>query len=248
MKTVQALLAALLLAAAAFAGAVEGGPRTLLITYHTTPANRVAFRQALAAEMPQFERWKADGTLESAQLLFNRHVDSVGWDAMALITLPDYSAMERWKQIERERPAGLSQKALALTTAIETVPGDLLRSGGKDSPHGVFLVIPYEFGMSAGEYASYFDSYVMPQLDGWMDERVLVRYGAFMARYPAGRPWQAMLIFEYADDKALGARDSTTAEVRGRLAANAQWKALADSKKNVRHEKSPVVADPLRSP
>jgi hypothetical protein len=108
-------------------------------------------------------------------------------------------------------------------------------------------VIPYEFEMSAKEYGAYLDTYVVPQLDGWMGEHVLARYGAFIARYPAGRPWQAMLIFEYADEPALGARDATTAKVRARLAENPQWKALSDSKKNVRHEKSPVVADPIGS-
>ena len=250
MKIVQTLIAALLMLAASTCGAAEGlsgGPRALIITYHTTPANRVALREALESELPQFERWKADGTLESVRFLFNRHVDSMSWDAMALITLPSYEAMERWKQIERERPAGLSPKTLALATAIDTVPGDLLRSGGKDSPHGVFLVIPYEFEMSASEYAAYLDTYVVPQVDGWMGEHVLARYGAFISRYPAGRPWQAMLIFEYADEQALGARDATTAKVRARLSERPQWKALSDSKKNVRHEKSPVVADLLEA-
>jgi hypothetical protein len=249
---VNLVLAAVLLAGAALvaprahaADASSGGPLTLVITYHTTPANRVAFRQALEEELPQFERWKAEGTLENARLLFNRHVDSTTLDALALITLRGYAAMERWKKIERDRPAGLSPKALALTTSIDTVPGDMLRSGGRDSADGVFLVIPYEFEMSATEYGAYFDTYVAPQLQGWMGEHVLARYGAFISRYPAGRPWQAMLFFEYADEPALGARDATTAKVRAQLAENPQWKALSDSKKNVRHEKSPVVADPL---
>lgn len=241
------LLAAILAPAGALAADVgAGGPLAMIITYHTTPANRVAFREALEqSEMPQFERWKAQGVLQSARVLFNRHVDAMNWDAMALLTFAKYSDVERWKAIERERPAGLSPKALALTSAIDTVPGDFLRSGGKDSPHGVFLVIPYESEMSAREYAAYLDSYVLPQLDGWMKERVLARYGAFVARYPAGRPWQALLVFEYEDESALGARDATTAKVRAQLAGNAQWKAISDSKKNVRHEESPVVADPI---
>lgn len=235
-------------ASARAADASSGGPLAMVITYHTTPANRVAFRQAMErAELPQFERWKEQGVLESVHVLFSRHVDSMNWDAMALLTFAKYSDVERWKAIERERPAGLSPAALALTSAIDTVPGDLLRAGGKDTAQGVFLVIPYESEMSASEYRAYFDSYVLPQLDGWMKAQVLARYEAFMARYPAGRPWQAMLLFEYADEAALGARDATTAKVRAQLAGDAQWKALSDSKKNVRHEKSPVVADPLEA-
>ncbi len=248
-----AMLAFVLMAAAALgapgaraADASSGGPLAMVITYHTAPANRVAFQRRMErSELPQFERWKSQGMLESVRMLFNRHVDSMSWDAMVLVTFARYSDVERWKAVERERPAGLSPAALALVSAIDTVPGDLLRTGGKDSPQGVFLVIPYESEMSAREYEAYLDSYVVPQVDGWMKERVLARYGAFIARYPAGRPWQAMLIFEYADEAALGARDATTAKVRAQLADNAQWKAISDSKKNVRHEKSPVVADPV---
>src|SRR5438270_128007 len=118
--------AALAVQEARAADASSGGPLAMVITYHTAPGNRVAFRQAMEAEVTQFERWRSQGVLESAQLMFSRHADSVGWDAMALITLARYADMERWKEIERERPAGLSQKTLALTTAVETVPGDLV--------------------------------------------------------------------------------------------------------------------------
>jgi hypothetical protein len=97
----------------------EAGPLALLISYHTAPANRVAFRQAMEqSEVPQLERWRAEGVLKTVHVVFNRHVDSPNWDAMALITFARYSDAERWKEIEKTSPAGLSQKALALTTAI----------------------------------------------------------------------------------------------------------------------------------
>jgi hypothetical protein len=35
------------------------------------------------------------------------------------------------------------------------------------------------------------------------------------------------------------------ATVRGKLKDNPKWKAISDSKKNVRNERQPVVADPL---
>ena len=41
------------------------------------------------------------------------------------------------------------------------------------------------------------------------------------------------------------ARDATTTKVRARLGENPN--AVSDSKKNVRHEKPPVVADPIAS-
>jgi hypothetical protein len=224
----------------------DSGPVAIVITYHATPANRAALRQVMEeSEARQFQRWRDDGVLQSARLLINRHVDSVTWDAMAILTFARYADVERWNAIERSSPAGLSPRALALTSAIETTPGDLIREAGKDpgKGSGVFLVIPYEYLVPVNEYVAYLDGYVVPQMDGWMEEGVLSRYGVFLARYPAGRPWQSMLILEYKDDEALGARDATTAKVRARLKENAKWKAISDSKKNVRSEKAPVIAD-----
>jgi hypothetical protein len=54
-----------------------------------------------------------------------------------------------------------------------------------------------------------------------------------------------LLVLEYKSDQALGARDATVAKVRGRLKENPKWKAISDSKKNVRVERSPVIADSI---
>ena len=228
----------------------ESGPRSLVIAYHTAPASRIALRQELGqAGARQFERWKADGLLQSYRILYNRYVDSATWDAMALITFASESDAERWKKIEQESPAGLSSKALPLTTAIDTVPADLVRQNGRSQPGGasVFLVIPYEVVVPVNDYVAYLDGYVLPQADGWMGEGVLASYGVYLARYPAGRPWQSLLVLEYKSDQALGARDAAVAKVRARLKDNPTWKAISDSKKNVRVEKAPVVADTLAS-
>jgi hypothetical protein len=223
----------------------ESGPLAIVITYHVPSANRAAFRKAMEeTEAPRFQRWRDEGVLQSARLLVNRHVDSVTWDAMALLTFARYSDVERWNTTERSSPAGLSPAALALTSAIETAPGDLMREGG-DQAHGPFLVIPYEVIVPVNEYLAYLDGYVVPQMDGWKEEGVLARYGVFLARYPAGRPWQSMLILEYKDDAALGARDVTTAKVRSRINNNPKWKAISDAKKNVRNERAPVIADAI---
>lgn len=227
----------------------DGGPLALVITYHVPPGNRAAFRKALEeSEAPQFQRWKDEGVLQSARLLVNRHVDSVTWDAMALLTFARYADIERWNRIEQVMPAGLSPRTLALTSAIETLPGDLMREGGGNaSAHPTFLVIPYEVIVPTNEYLAYLDGYVVPQMDGWREEGVLSRYAVFIARYAAGRPWQSMLILEHKDDAALGARDATTAKVRARLNNNPKWKAISDAKKNVRNEKAPVIADAIQA-
>src|SRR5258708_20056379 len=137
-STLESLLASLVLLAALAAPSVraadprDSGPLALLITYHTAPINRVAFRQAMEqSEVPQLERWRAEGVPKSVRVVFNRHVDSPNWDAMALLTFARYSDVERWTQIEKTSPGGLPAKPLALTTAIETAPPDLIRSPAK---------------------------------------------------------------------------------------------------------------------
>src|ERR1700726_2465511 len=118
----SALLACALLACPAQAADPrESGPRTLVITYHTSPANRLAFRQELEQSgVRQLQRWKDDGVLQSYRILFNRYVDSANWDAMTMVSFAKESDIERWKKIELEAPAGLSQKALSLVTSIAT--------------------------------------------------------------------------------------------------------------------------------
>jgi len=242
------LLCALLACPAQAADPRESGPRTLIITYHTLPANRLAFRQELEQSgIRQLQRWKDDGVLQGYRILFNRYVDSVNWDAMALVTFAKESDIERWKRIELEAPAGLSQKALSLATSIDTAPADLMRQNGTAQSGGnaVFVVIPYEYVVPIDEYIAYLDGYVLPQTDGWMEEGVLASYGVYLARYPAGRPWQSLLVLEYKSDQALGARDAAVAKVRARLKENPKWKAISDSKKNVRVEKVPVIADSI---
>ena len=226
----------------------ESAPRTLVITYHVAPANRLAFRREMEQSgLRQLQRWKDDGVLQSYRVLMNRYVDSTNWDAMALLSFDKEADIERWKSIELEAPAGLSQKALALATAIDTVPADLMRQNGTAQSGGssVFLVIPYEYVVPLDDYIAYLDGYVLPQSDGWMEEGVLAGYGVYLARYPAGRRWQSLLVLEYKSDHALGARDAAVAKVRTRLKENPKWKAISDSKKNVRVEKTPMIADPI---
>jgi len=237
--TVALVLAALL---ASPAVAAEDAA-SLIIACQAAPGNRAAFRRELEGSgARQLQRWKDEGALQAYQLLFSRHVDSRGWDAMAILTLKDAA---RWKRIERDFPAGLPANVLALTTAIDTVPATLVRHGGQvKESEPVFLVIPYEVMVATAEYIAYLDDYVLPQLAGWSEEGILASHAVYLARYPAGRPWQSLLVLEYRNDQALAARDAVVAKVRARLTANAKWKAVSENKKNVRAEKTPVLADP----
>lgn len=243
------LLGTLTAARAADADPRLGGPRTLLIAYHTAPANREKLRSyMLATGLKDFTAWKREGAIADYHVYFNRYIDSDNWDMFAIVTLAAENGTARWAKVETSHPAGLGQNALELTTAIHTTVSDLMRSKSKPAKDGkppVYLMVPYDYLVPVNDYIKYVDAYVLAQTDGWMQEGVLSGYGFYLSRYPAGRPWSAMFAFEYVDEDGLGARDATVAKVRERLQNNADWKAIADNKHSVRKEMQPVVADEL---
>lgn len=250
-RLMSVLLLVLLADAAAGAEAPNSTALSLIITYHAAPANRMSLRQEMQKDgLRRFQHWQDEGILESYRILVNRYVDSDNWDAMALLTFPNPAAMGRWKNVEKTNPAGLSPKALALTTAIHTAPVDMVRSKSIAAATGssVFVVIPYKTLVSASDYLTYADNYVVPQFDGWMHEGVLSQYDFYASSLPAGRPWSTMVILAYKNEEALAARNAVVAKVRNRLKDLPAWKAISDDKKNVRDEKQVVIADQLTLP
>ncbi|MFP3643438.1 hypothetical protein [Paraburkholderia sp. SIMBA_054] len=229
----------------------SGDSLSLIITYHTAPANRPALRHELVrVTVPRLRRWQEEGHITRYRVLFSRFADDGNWDAMALLTFSNASEVAHWKQMEQRHPAALSARALALTTAIHTAPVDLMRAGStRDaSSDAVFVVIPYKTLVSADDYLKYADGYVIPQFNGWMGEGVLSRYALYVSDFPAGRPWSTLVILEYRNEAALAARNAVVAKVRENLKSNAAWKAISDNKKNVREEEQVVIADPLQGP
>ena len=227
---------------------VAPAPASLIITYHVAPAARPAFRRELETTgVQQFQAWKNVGMLSTYRLLFSRYADSDNWDAMALLTFPSVAEAERWRGVERESPAGLTQGALAMTRTIQTTAVSMARgkAAAETPTNPVYLVIPYANLVSASDYLKYADGYMAPQFDGLIDESVLSRYELFVATFSAGRPWSSMVILEYRNNDALARRDTAEGSVRSRLSARPEWKAFSDTKKSIREEKQLVIADQI---
>ena len=136
---------------------------------------------------------------------------------------------------------------MALTTAIDTAPADLVRRHDPDRPRdeSVLMVVPYQVFVSMDDYVKYLDGYVIPQLEGWIAEGALAGYSIYLPRYYAGRPWESLLVLEYENDRTLGLREAIVAKVRARLKEDPEWKKLSDDKKKIREEKAAVIADPV---
>jgi hypothetical protein len=256
MSSIVARAAALLIVApTVLCGAGSAGAampttapeRALVVTYHVAPGNRAAFVAALDETSGRMRDLSRRGTIASYRLLVNRFIDSSTWDAMLMVHFKDDAQFGQWRALERQAPGGLTPRALALVASVDSVAADHVRHGGnaEASAKEVYLAIPYEVSVSTDEYLAYLDGYVIPQTEGWRDEGVLATYDIYLARFPAGRSWQSLLVLGYQDEEALGRRDATVAKVRERLKSNATWKAISDSKKSVRSEKSAVLLDEL---
>lgn len=227
------------------------GPLTLLMAYKCKPENRVKLRERmLDSEIANFAKWKQAGVLADYRILFSRYLDTDNYDMLALLSFKSYLEVSQWKNIEQTSPGGLSQGALTLVTSATTYAMDRVRYAASTQPQSskkepVFLIVPYDYSVSADQYVSYLDGYVLPQLSGWMQEQVLSAYDIYLARNAAGRPWSSMLVLEYADDEALGKRESVVAKVRSQLQGNAEWRALSEHKQSVRVEKEAIIADQI---
>lgn len=234
------------LAAIVIVQSVAASPSPVLtVAVQVRPADREALKAALSRDQTAtLEKWRADGLITGYRLLFGRYPDTGQWDAFELLNFSDQNALSRWRKTAKE-PFG--DGILALAQKIETTPGDTVRREGRRSRNPAILVIPYQLMVSPQEYVSYLDGYTIPQFRSWMKAGVLDGYDVVMSSYPAGRRWGALISLRYHDDVALGRRDEIVQATRAALASDRSWKALADSKKNVRTEGALTVADEVSS-
>lgn len=230
-------------------GPITGGPLELLITYQSAAADRPAFREYLQTEgNARLEALKKQGVLKSYQIVFSPFVTPGTWDAMAILSFSSFADTQRWIEIERTAPGGLSARGLALGKPTGTYSADLEWEGTAEKlgpeRDRVFYVIPYSFG-AADQYKKYVDGYVIPQVKGWAKEGVLSRYRIYMNRYPVGPPWDALFVYEYRDLDAFGRRAEVVDKVRGPLQAVPAWKAYSDIKSTLRSETENTIAELL---
>ena len=181
----------------------DSGPTNLIVTYRCPPPRRAAFRQYMNEYgVQRFDRWKQDGILKEYKFLFNWYVDVDTWDAMAVLTFPDYAALARWKDIEKTSPGGLPRDAVDMAWPLNTYSADLVAMEKSDTPadqaHAIYFVVAYD-------NANFRDA-VVPQAKAYLRDGMVLSYRVFVNRYPGGKRWQGLSILEYKDLEAFGRR------------------------------------------
>lgn len=249
MKWVAAALACLAALPARADAPQQDGPTTLAIFYRANPADRPAFRQYLRGnELDRLAGWKKGGILKAYQILYNPYVDEKTWDAALLLEFPSYSQVGQWQDIEQTSPGGLDRRGLALARPIETYSLDLRWAEGDGDPdRGVYYIINYTVGNDENwkKWDQSFMGYGLPQMHGWIRDKVLVSYKMFTNRYDSGSRWDQLLLLHYHDLPALGRRDAEMAKVRAELAKDPNFKPLIDHTHAFHTEGNDILAVPV---
>jgi hypothetical protein len=238
--------------AAAAENPVSGGPRQLLISYRSEPADRPAFRAYLKShEAALLQKLQREGVLSGYQILFNPFVQPRTWDAMLVLGFNRFSDTRRWLDIEQRSPGGLDARGLKLAKPVSEYSADLIWQGDAADPGStdghIFYVIPYTYLTSVGQYKSYVDGYVVPQVQGWLKAGVLSRYRIYLNRYPVGDPdpWDALFVYEYRSLDDFGRREEALTAVRQALRSNPNWTKLSQTKSGLRTESENTIAEAL---
>jgi hypothetical protein len=251
--TLSWLLAGALFAAAPFIAAapaaaqeaLQEGPRSLVIQYRTSAANRTAFRTYLAQDLAtRLKAMRGRGEIEDFRIFYSWYRQPDVWDGLVILRFPNSVAVEKWNTLERSQPGGLDARGLALADPVATYSTDLSWSRNPDAlrPGTVYYIIPYEY-RNADEYGDYVKAYVLPQFDGWIGDGALNGYEIYMNRYSTGAPWDSLFIQHYRDMSAFGRRAALTEATRVKLRENAEWKAWSDRKAGIRSESENSIAE-----
>jgi len=247
LRSTAGLLSLLLLTTAAPAQSEQPDANHLFIDYRCRPADRPAFRRGLEQEgVAQLEQWQQAGAFTDYVLVFNEFVDANTWDATLVLRFASYARTAKWRAIERDFPGGLSPELLKLGTPQTSYFADRVLGAGAagDRSKSVFVFIPYQF-RTREEYVNFIKVYGVPQFDAWIEAKVVANYAVYVNHHSTGKPWDAMLVFEYLDVQALGRRDAIKQQVRVGLAKDPAWKAMSDVKRDLRTEFEVVMAAPL---
>lgn len=225
------------------------GMTHIFITYRCKPADRPAMIAGMEGEgVKKFEEYKKNGIIADYLLVYNSICDENTWDLSAVIQFETYEQTDRWRELERINPGGLTVELLKTITPATTYFTDRKWFQGKrgDQKNAIYVMIPYQW-VNRASYTNYIATYGIPQFDGWLKEGVLNSYGIFLNHHATGAPWDAYLLFEYKDATAMGNREIIKQKVRAVLKNDAAWKLIQDSKQTYRTEHEVVMAKAITS-
>jgi hypothetical protein len=222
------------------------GPTHLVLTYSSSPQNRVAFREFMETKgVNQFEKWKKEGVLKNYLILFSTFVNEQLFDMWVILDFDRFADVGNWQKVERAFPGGLSAEGLALASPRTCVYTDLTWYGGKqnaDLSKSMFMIIPYVTLVSVEKYEDFVNKYVIPQLKNWVKSGVMPSYQIHMNQNPTNAPWHSLLVFEYDGLRGIALRDVVKQSVRENdLKNDPGYNQYSSIKQTIRKELEPTT-------
>ncbi len=175
--------------------------------------------------------WRQTGMVADAWLIDSAPRQQATFAAIAALQFPDEAAVEVW-----ERKGAPLLGGGVVPTRVETLARG--ETFPRDSTKAFFLAAQYDVLASAAKYREFVKGYVAPEMEALRGRNILTSYFLFAGREGTAGAGHALLIMEYRDSVALDRRTQAMSEVRSQLAANAAWKALAETKPSIRKERS----------
>jgi hypothetical protein len=221
------------------------GAAHLMLNYRVTPANRAAFREFMDTKgVAQFEAWKKAGVFKDYLVLFSTFTSSRTFDMWITLYFDRFADIGKWTEVERKFPGGLSAEGHKLATPDGTVYTDIPWAGGKrkeDLAKSVFMIIPYRTLVPVSQYEAYTETYVIPQLKGWVKSGLMPSYEVHQNINPTNAPWDILMVFEYDGFRGVALRDTIKNEVRKNLLNDPGYKKYSPIKLTFRKEDEPTT-------
>lgn len=225
------------------------GAAHLVLSYRSSPENRVAFRDYMETKgVAQFEAWKQAGVMQDYLILFSTMHNEQLFDMWVILYFDRFADIGNWFGVERKNPGGLSSEALKLATPIRCVYTDLQLSGGRhnaDLSQSIFMIIPYKTLVSVTKYDDYSKKYVAPQLEGWVKSGLMPSYEVHQDINPTNSPWDILMVFEYQGLKGVALRDTVKNAVREQIKNDPGYKEYSPIKLTIRQEDQPTTFVPI---
>ncbi|MDB6167451.1 MAG: hypothetical protein JWM88_315 [Verrucomicrobia bacterium] len=221
------------------------GEGHLVLAYKCAPKDRAAFREHMDTKgVARFEEWKSRGTVKNYLILFSTVSNESLNDMWVILDFEKFADIAGWWKIEEKFPAGLGADGLALATPKSCVYTDLPWRGGTpnaDLSQSVFMIIPYQTLVPVAKYNDFVESYVIPQLKGWVKSGLMPSYQIHMDQNPTNSPWDSLLVFEYNGIKGISLRDTLKNDVRKLLKDDAGYRKYSPIKLTIRKEDQPTT-------
>lgn len=204
-----------------------------------------------------FDKYRDEGLIADYRILINMLSNSEAiFDVSIIMDIEEGPNIQRLEEIEerllrlvrRERfGKHITMEADVLDAYLMTSRDDIDPTSLSEDGGGVYIVAPHviEIG-NLRDYRIYSDEYLLPIMEAYIGAEALNGFTLYINSYPAGSPWQALLVFKFEDFEQMERREQVQGELRAELIAeDPVWKDWYGRRYDFRSELRTVMSSPV---